>query len=79
LGAHHGASELVDRHRLTADQTALSWPSWASNFVLQQNFDLASTNWVDVTNQPTLNVTNLSYQVGSPPSSSNTFYRLRQR
>jgi len=56
-------------------QIVLSWPSWASDLLLQQNSDLTTTNWTAVTAQPVM--TNLQYQVLlSPAPSGNTFYRL---
>jgi len=47
--------------------------------VLRQNFDLGSTNWTDVAMPPTLNFTNLNYQVAVSPSLGRGFYRLRQK
>jgi hypothetical protein len=38
---------------------ALSWLLPSTNFVLQQNLDLTTTNWVTLTNTPTLNFNNL--------------------
>ncbi|MGA2281611.1 MAG: hypothetical protein ABSG80_15060 [Verrucomicrobiota bacterium] len=55
----------------------LSWLVPSTNFVLQQNPDLTTTNWTDVTNTPTLNLTNLQNQVIVSPSTGNSFYRLK--
>ena len=44
--------------------------------VLQQNSDLTTTNWADVTNLPTLNLTNLKNQVILPLSGGGRYYRL---
>jgi uncharacterized repeat protein (TIGR03803 family) len=56
-------------------QLILSWPSWASDLLLQQNSDLTTSTWSAVTNSPV--VTDLLNQVVlAPPSSGNTFYRL---
>lgn len=41
----------------------LSWIIPSTNFVLQQNPDLTTTNWTDVTNTPALNLTNLQEEV----------------
>ena len=55
----------------------LSWLIPSTNFVLQQNHDLSTTNWTDVTNAPVLNLTNLQNQVILSPFGSNAFYRLK--
>jgi photosystem II stability/assembly factor-like uncharacterized protein len=54
----------------------VSWIIPSMNFGLQQNSDLASTNWTDVTNLPVLNQTNLQNQVVLPPPDGNSFFRL---
>lgn len=51
----------------------LSWLVPSANFALQQNVDLGSTNWVTLTNAPTLNHTNLQNEIILPASG---FYRL---
>jgi hypothetical protein len=51
----------------------LSWP--AGNYVLQKNADLQTTNWITVTNAPTL--VNGQNQLVLPPSAGNGFFRLR--
>ncbi len=55
----------------------LSWTIPSLDFTLQQNSDLTTTNWTDVTTPPVLNLTNLQNQVLLSPSSGNTFYRLK--
>jgi hypothetical protein len=60
----------------TNGNLALSWLIPSTNFVLQQNFDLTTTNWTDMTNTPVLNLTNLQNQVFLPLPASNSFYRL---
>ena len=57
-------------------QLTASWVVPSTNFVLQQNLDLTTTNWTNVANQPALNLTNLQYQVSLSPSNGNGFYRL---
>jgi hypothetical protein len=55
----------------------LSWLVPSMNFALQQNPDLNPTNWTDVTITPTLNMTNLEYQVTMPAPADTMFYRLK--
>jgi hypothetical protein len=52
----------------------LSWPSPPGGFMLQKNSDLATTNWMTVTNTPTL--TNGQNRVNLLPAPGNLFYRL---
>ena len=51
------------------------WPSPPGGFMLQQNSDLTTTNWLAVTN--TLAITNCNNQVLLLPSGGNRFYRLK--
>jgi len=51
----------------------------STSFVLQQSFDLGSTNWTTVPMAATLNFTNLNYHLTMSPSLSQRFYRLKQR
>jgi hypothetical protein len=53
----------------------LSWPSFPSGFVLQQNSDVPSSNWVDVTNTPV--VSSNFIQVTVSPDRALGSYRLR--
>src|ERR1035437_3124345 len=53
----------------------LSWASPPGGFVLQKNSNLTTTNWLTVTNIPT--VTNGQNQVMLSPSNGNQFYRLK--
>ena len=57
----------------------ISWIIPSVNFVLQQNPDLAATNWTDVAIIPTLNLTNLEYQVTIPTPAGTMFYRLESQ
>jgi len=60
---------------LSGGQIVLSWPSWASDLLLEQTSDLSASGWSAVTNSPA--VTNLQNQVTlPPPPTGNTFYRL---
>jgi hypothetical protein len=61
---------------LSGGHLTASWIVPSTNFVLQQNLDLTTTHWTDVTNLSALNLTNLQYQVGLLPSNSSGFYRL---
>lgn len=64
-------------HPVLSTNITLAWTVPSTNFVLQQNFDLTTTNWSDVTNLPVLNLTNLQNQVTLPLSGSNCFFRLK--
>jgi hypothetical protein len=55
----------------------LSWTVPSMDFLLQRNSDLTTTNWTEVTNTPTLNLTNLQYQVLVSASIGSQFYRLK--
>jgi hypothetical protein len=55
----------------------LAWIIPSMDFRLQQNSDLTTTNWTDMTTPPVLNLTNLENQVMLPPTNSRSFYRLR--
>ncbi len=55
----------------------LSWIVPSMNFVLQQNSGLNTTNWTDVAKAPTLNLTNLQYQVTMAATNAGRFYRLK--
>jgi hypothetical protein len=62
---------------LAGTNVVISWTVPSINFVLQQNSDLTTTNWTDVTTSPT--VTNLQNQVVLPAPTGNAFYRLRSQ
>jgi hypothetical protein len=53
----------------------LSWPSPPEGFKLQQNSNLATTNWTTMTNTPT--ITNGQNQVFLPSAAGSRFYRLK--
>jgi len=55
----------------------ISWLKPSTDFVLQQNPSLTTTNWTEVTNAPVFNYTNLQHQVTLPISASNILYRLK--
>lgn len=52
----------------------VSWAWSSSGFVLQQNSDLTTTNWITLTNAPA--VTNWKNQLLVSPGAGNKFYRL---
>ena len=55
----------------------VSWTVPSTNFVLQQNLDLTTPNWTDVTDAPALNLTNLQDEVTLPMPAGSGFYRLK--
>ena len=61
----------------SSSNLTFSWIVPSTNFVVQQNSDLCTANWTDVTNTPTLNLTNLQNQVSLPSPAGNAFYRLK--
>ncbi|HEV2695292.1 MAG TPA: hypothetical protein VG347_20530 [Verrucomicrobiae bacterium] len=58
----------------TGTNALLSWPSPPASFTVQQNTNLATTNWVTLANVPA--VTNGQNQVVLPVAGS-TFFRLK--
>jgi hypothetical protein len=61
---------------VSARQAFLTWlTNNSAGFNLQQNTNLASTNWLAVTNQPV--VTNQSYQVIVSSTNRQDFFRLK--
>jgi len=61
----------------TGTNVVLSWVLPSTNFVLQQNPSLSTTNWLTLTNIPALDFTNLQNQVILPMTNGNDFYRLK--
>ncbi len=53
----------------------LTWLTPSTNFVIQRNADLATADWITISNRPTLNFTNLQLEVVIPTSVSNAFFR----
>ena len=64
------------KFRVSNGNFALSWPVPSTKYVVQQNLDLTTTNWVMLTNVPVLNLSNLQHEVIMSPVSSGGFYRL---
>jgi hypothetical protein len=59
---------------LSGTNLVLSWSSPPGGFLLQQNADLPTPNWLTITNTPT--ITNAQNQVFLP-TTGNEFYRLK--
>ena len=57
--------------QMAGNQVSLFWPGWALNYVLQSTTNLASGDWVNVTN----GVPVTGVQLPNPTNTS-TFYRL---
>lgn len=73
-------STPAPRLNITSSNSALvlSWTVPASDFVLQENADVATTNWSEVPAPPALDFTNLQNQVSLPMPAGHRFYRLKQ-
>jgi hypothetical protein len=69
----------VLRIAVAADGSGLSWIVPSANFVLQQAATLGADGWNDVTNAPTLNVSNLNNQLLLLQDASRAFYRLKMQ
>jgi hypothetical protein len=61
---------------ITSSNLAFSWTVPSTNFVLQQNLDLMASDWVTLTNTPTLNLTNLNNEISLFPTNTSSFFRL---
>ncbi len=55
----------------------ISWIVPSTSFVLQENSDLTTTNWKDVTNAPTLDLASLQNEVILSVANRSRFYRLK--
>ncbi|MBI3850930.1 MAG: hypothetical protein HY298_11740 [Verrucomicrobia bacterium] len=55
----------------------LSWIVPATAFVLQENADITTTDWTDVTNTPTLNLASLRNEMVIASTNGSRFYRLK--
>jgi photosystem II stability/assembly factor-like uncharacterized protein len=64
---------------LSGGNLNVSWLVPSTPFVLQQTSDLRLSGWVDVLASPTLNLTNLHYQLTVTPGLGKSFYRLAQQ
>jgi hypothetical protein len=61
---------------VSGSQAGLAWTMPGTNFIVQQNSNLAATGWLTLTNEPTLNLSNLQYQLSLPMSNRMGFFRL---
>ena len=59
---------------LSGNNIMISWPTNVPGFILQQEDDLGSANWLNVTNIPV--ITDSMYQVFLPPNDGNKMFRL---
>lgn len=57
----------------------ISWLVPSTKFKLQGNPDVSSSEWTDVLTTPTLNFTNLNYEIKVSPTLSRSFYRLKEQ
>jgi len=64
---------------LSGASVGLSWLVPSTRFVLQQNSNVGSTNWVEEPTSPTLDYTNLHQRVTLTPSLGSSYYRLKQQ
>jgi hypothetical protein len=64
----------VTIERVSPSSVLLSWPAPSTGFVLQQNTNLTTTNWVVVSNPPV--VVNGEKQVTVSPLVGSRYYRL---
>jgi hypothetical protein len=60
---------------ISAGQLLISWPAAIYGFTLQQNPNLNTTNWVNLTNQAV--ILNGQNQITLPLTRTNQFYRLK--
>ena len=62
--------------KLAGNSVIVSWPSSATNYELQQNANLATTNWITSGYTITTNGSSDSITISQP--AGNLFFRLRQ-
>lgn len=60
----------------SSSNLAFSWIKPSTNFVLQQCVNLNAGSWATLTNEKTLNLSNLQYQVRLSSTNSSGFFRL---
>jgi hypothetical protein len=81
LGAPVSASPLPSSPRINIVPSTtglkISWLVPSSKFTLQQASDLSNENWTTVSQAPSLNLTNLHYEMVVSSPASNRFYRLK--
>ena len=62
--------------RPSGTNTVISWLVPSLSFTLQQNTDVTSSNWINVTAAPVLNTTDLHNEVTVPSTLGNAYFRL---
>jgi hypothetical protein len=62
--------------RSEGTNTVVSWLVPSMKFTLQQNTDVTSSNWINVTVAPVLNTTDLHNEVTVPSTLGNAYFRL---
>jgi len=63
---------------IAGNNSVLTWPLWATNYVLEMTVNLSTTNtWITVTNEPS--IFNLQNSVTDGASAENRFFRLRKQ
>jgi len=74
------SSQIIQSPQLSlvgsTNDLCLSWLIPSTTYVLQLNSDLTTTNWITLTNVPTLNLTTLQEVVNFLPTNGTCFYRL---
>jgi hypothetical protein len=70
------APPQLDIRLTVANELQLDWPTNQVGFVLQQNSDLATTNWITLAGPPALVGTNNQFIL--PVPTGNSFFRLAQ-
>jgi hypothetical protein len=58
----------------SSNYVGLSWPTNSTGFTVQQNSNLAITNWVNATDA--VNIVNANYQASIPTTNGTRFFRL---
>jgi hypothetical protein len=71
-----GAPLLTITFNSQPSTVTISWPSSATNYILQQNSDLNTANWINTGLLITTNGTTESVTIS--PSTGNLFFRLKQ-
>lgn len=60
----------------TNNSVNVSWIIPSTNFVLRETSDLAASNWIDVADTPSFDMTTLRQSVTTPVIGTNRFYRM---
>ena len=68
---------MTTKNMVAPQSLLVAWPTNARGFVLQQNSDLTTTNWVNATNA--VSVVGTNSQVTIPPLTDKGFFPLLHR